>query len=300
MFKMGEDATFFNMGGCPLGDKCESDPEGCESYKVSALALHVYKMHEMFINPNTRHPFAKHLRPFAQVDLGGHWELKTTTMGVAYGTNEDTGDDLVANKDDEYAVYPTCRYDDNDAKAANEWEGAWLHSNPTAAERSAAEDVYVFEMARSLQTASAESDAQLEPGTAIDFGLAFWDPNELDRDEGWTDAGHYVTGCSRDWISLRLVDADGNIKEDSDEGTDQDIEQEPITADVTADEASDPQEPITADVTADKDSDPGTDKGNEPDSAMVEGTSAAAFSGANVIFGFVSYALACVVKGFIV
>lgn len=251
MFKMGEDATFFNMGGCPLGDKCESDPEGCESYKV---------------------------------DLGGHWELKTTTMGVAYGTNEDTGNDLVANKDDEYSVYPTCRYDDDDAKAANEWEGAWLHSNPTAAERSAAEDVYVFEMARSLQTVSTESDAQLEPGTAIDFGIAFWDPNELDRDEGWTDAGHYVTGCSRDWISLRLVDADGNIKEDSDEGTDQDIE----------------QEPITADVTADKDSDPGSDKGNEPDSAMVEGTSAAAFSGANVIFGFVSYALACVVKGFIV
>ncbi|KAL7553459.1 hypothetical protein ACHAWF_016741 [Thalassiosira exigua] len=175
MFKMGEDATFFNMGGCPLGDKCESDPEGCESYKVSSLALHTfYKMRENVYQSKHPPPFAKYLRPLAQVDLGGHWELKTTTMGVAYGTNEDTGNDLVANKDDEYSVYPTCRYDDDDAKAANEWEGAWLHSNPTAAERSAAEDVYVFEMARSLQTASAESDAQLEPGTAIDFGIAFW------------------------------------------------------------------------------------------------------------------------------
>jgi hypothetical protein len=142
MFKMGEDATLINMGGCPLAGDCEAAPEGCDPYKV---------------------------------DLGGHWELKGTEMGVAYGTNEGTGDDAIANKDDEYAVGAFCRFDDDDDDAANEWEGAWLHTNPTQIEREAAEEgFYVFEMARSLQTASDETDAQLEPGTVIDFGFAFW------------------------------------------------------------------------------------------------------------------------------
>ena len=151
MFKMGELATLLNMGGCPMAGDCTTVPEGCDPYKV---------------------------------DLGGHWELKTTEMIKAYGINEGTGNDLVANKDDEYAVGPYCRFDDDDDKAANEWEGAWLHSSPIAIERAATatgaddededEGSYIFEMSRSLQTASTETDAQLEAGKAIDFGFAFW------------------------------------------------------------------------------------------------------------------------------
>ena len=38
--------------------------------------------------------------------------------------------------------------------------------------------------------------------------LAFGDPNETTA--GWTDAGHVVTGCSQDWIALRLVDENGD------------------------------------------------------------------------------------------
>ncbi len=34
------------------------------------------------------------------------------------------------------------------------------------------------------------------------------DPFESDE-EGWTDEGYYVTGCSKDWISLRLVGENG-------------------------------------------------------------------------------------------
>jgi hypothetical protein len=39
------------------------------------------------------------------------------------------------------------------------------------------------------------------------------DPYESEE-SGWTDAGHYVTGCLQDWISLRLLDEDGNVAED--------------------------------------------------------------------------------------
>jgi hypothetical protein len=132
-------------------------------------------------------------------------------MGVAYDTNEGNGDDAVANKDDEYAVNPLCRFDDDDAKAANEWKGAWLHSNPIAIERANTngEGTYIFEMSRALQTDSVETDAQLEVGGTVGFGFAFWDPFETEAD-GWSDSGHYVTGCSSDWIDLKLVD-DGTV-----------------------------------------------------------------------------------------
>ena len=120
-----------------MANDCDTVPEGCDPYKV---------------------------------DVGGHWELKTTKMGIAYGVNGGTGDDVLANKDDEYAVGPYCRFDDDDAKAANEWEGAWLYSNSSLGD----EGSYIFEMSRSLQTASTETDAQLEAGKATDFGFAFW------------------------------------------------------------------------------------------------------------------------------
>ena len=128
-----------NMGGCPLAaTSCAADPTDCEDYKV---------------------------------DIGGHWELSTTEQGVAYGVNDGTGDDAVANKDDEYSTSPFCRFDDDDANAANEWEGAWLH---TAADTNTTDGSYIFEMSRTLSTASSESDAQLMGGKATDFGFGYW------------------------------------------------------------------------------------------------------------------------------
>jgi hypothetical protein len=47
------------------------------------------------------------------------------------------------------------------------------------------------------------------------------DPLENET-SGWSDAGHYVTGCSADWISLRLVDENGNVEGDISEETSSD------------------------------------------------------------------------------
>ena len=136
---MGAKATFPYMGGCPLAEayECDVAPEGCADYKV---------------------------------DLGGHWELSTTEMNTHYVVNDGTGNDEIANKDDEYGVNPSCRFDDDDANAANEWEGAWTHDNAVED----ADGSYIFEMSRTLKTASNETDAQMEGGNAIDFGFAFW------------------------------------------------------------------------------------------------------------------------------
>ena len=135
-----------------------------------------------------------------------------TQQGVAYPVSDaaiskqgDTaaGDDPVANKDDEYAVGPFCRNDDDDSNAGNEWSGAWLHDNPVTGDFGN----YVFELSRTLTTASTETDGQFTAGDTHEFGVAFWDPYEMEA-EGWSDAGHYVSGCGVQWIELELVAAE--------------------------------------------------------------------------------------------
>jgi hypothetical protein len=152
------------MGGCPdaMEEGCldETIPTGCEDYLV---------------------------------DLGAHWELATTEMGLEYSINSTNGS---GNNDDEFSVSPNCRFDDNDSAADNEWSGSWSHSNPVEG----GEGVYRFEIARTLATASSVSDAQMAVGGTYEFGIAFWDPFETD--EGWTAAGHFLTGCSTEWIEL--------------------------------------------------------------------------------------------------
>jgi len=175
MTKIGASASFINMGGCP------DALSGCDTGVPDTCADYV-------------------------VDIGAHWELSTTEQNVAYPINvadsgqAGTGDDGVANKDDEYGVSPECRFDDDDANAGNEWAGAWAHTNPTEG----ASGTYIFELSRSLKTPSSVTDAQLTPGESYSFGVAFWDPFEIQA-TGWNGAGHYVTGCGTNWIELELV-----------------------------------------------------------------------------------------------
>ena len=42
----------------------------------------------------------------------------------------------------------------------------------------------------------------------LSLALLSQDPFESDE-EGWTDEGYYVTGCSKDWISLQFVGENG-------------------------------------------------------------------------------------------
>jgi hypothetical protein len=169
MFKMGSKAAFINMGGCPDAiEGCAAVPDTCDDYRV---------------------------------DIGAHWELATTQQGVLYAMNDTTGsgNDLVANNDDEYAVSPTYRFDDDDADAASDWSGSWSHSNPV----DGGEGVYKFELSRALSTTSVLTDKQLAANETYSFGIAFWDPFETEVG-GWSKAGHFLTGCAAQWIDLTL------------------------------------------------------------------------------------------------
>lgn len=189
MMKIGSQATYYNMGGCPevlTEGSCENDivPGVCDPYLV---------------------------------DIGAHWELSSANQGTTYAINigDDTatasqqeavpinGKDLVAGKDDEYAASAYCRLDDNGDGAGNEWAGAWAHTSNSTVFNNAQEDKYIFELSRLLKTMSPTTDAQLAAGESYEFGLAYWDPYETEA-EGWTDAGHYVTGCAAQWNTLTL------------------------------------------------------------------------------------------------
>jgi hypothetical protein len=188
MLKIGSSATFVNMGGCPdaMGGCADGVPDSCMDYRV---------------------------------DIGAHWELSGADQAFKYPisvaaegdsvTARSGNDPLSSNKDDEYAVSSYCRFDDDDADAGNEWAGAWAHTNPVIGESGN----YIFELSRLLKTDSTLTDKQLEAGGMYQFGVAFWDPFELET--GWSDIGHYITGCANKWIDLELVTASSASKDAS-------------------------------------------------------------------------------------
>lgn len=231
MFQVGKDATFYMMGNCPMAATESQCEDGGAANGTCADYL---------------------------VDIGAHWELATTEQGVEYGTNGGTGNDEVANKDDEYAYSAFCRFDDDLTDAANEWTGAWIWSDTSSfhyadlvADAPAMAGSYKFELTRTLTTASPETDAQLAPGDMVGFGIAYWDP--LETATGWTDAGHYVSGCAADWMDL-VLDDDGETADDTGasdagetaEGTAQDGDATMENAESTGDSATADNGDVTA------------------------------------------------------
>ncbi|KAL7466900.1 hypothetical protein ACHAXS_007181 [Conticribra weissflogii] len=236
MFQVGKDATFYMMGNCPFAATEEQCDAGGAANGTCADYL---------------------------VDIGAHWELSTTEQGVEYGTNGGTGNDEAANKDDEYAYSAFCRFDDDLTEAANEWTGAWTWGETPSSQYSelvadapAMAGSYKFELTRTLTTASPETDAQLAPGGVVGFGIAYWDP--LETETGWTDAGHFVSGCAADWMDL-VLDDDGEMADDTnatdagetEEGTAQDGDAAAEDGETTAEDGETPAEetPGTAEGT---------------------------------------------------
>lgn len=179
MTKVGVSATFYNMGGCPDAmSGCGSTgtiPDTCVDYVV---------------------------------DIGAHWQLPSTPkQGFEYGIGKQSVNDEGETEGvvDEFAASPYCRLEDKESNGSNDWYGAWKHTNPTEG----MDGTYIFELSRPLSTASATTDAQYLAGGAYDVGVAFWDPNE--SADGWSDPGHYVTGCANKWIELQLAVSDPSV-----------------------------------------------------------------------------------------
>ena len=112
-----------------------------------------------------------------------HWELDCVAGSLSGVVAVAGGNDPFCNLDDEWALTPEDRGDD---ELETSLIGVWSHTNPVAA----GEGTWVFEMARPLQTGDPE-DAQLSPGGVATISLAYWDPDETP--DGWEDDGHAVS-----------------------------------------------------------------------------------------------------------
>ncbi|GJP52369.1 hypothetical protein CLOM_g11491 [Closterium sp. NIES-68] len=191
MFGIGDDATFYNMGGCPnLAGVCTA--ENCRGHEVDVV----------------------------------HFEVDTAIPGRTYGHNlmdqmDGTGADRVGNLYDGYGWNPHCRQFDglataglsSNGTAMNDWHGVWTHSTVnmdyglTAADApfaTAGDDGYfVFELTRPLRTADHfQQDVQLSVGGTHRMGAAVWYP--LDGTP-WHGSQHFLASC--DWLHLHLLPA---------------------------------------------------------------------------------------------
>jgi len=197
MFGVGDDATYYNMGGCA------SDEGSCS---VQTCAGH-------------------------EVDLI-HFELSTAVPGRIYGGNlgdnlKGTGTDSIGHLDDMFAWNPHCKQVDSApalagvtpkgqvaaSSAANDWQGTWGHSSidlqfglvPSDAPFAirGEEGKFVFEFQRPLRTHDQyQQDVQFVIGGSHRFGAAIWYPINAQM---WAHSQHYVLSC--DWLILDLLPA---------------------------------------------------------------------------------------------
>ncbi|XP_059652286.1 uncharacterized protein LOC132299587 [Cornus florida] len=186
MFQVGENASYYSMGGCTeMPNSCTS--KSCHGFEVDIM----------------------------------HFSLGNAIPGRLYGGNPiDNGDgnggDRFGHLVDLYAWNPHCRYLDgmspsgNDSSAQNNWMGVWWHSSLTMLSgfvegespygSSGQNGTYYFEFSRPLRTMDhLQQDVQFNIGQTSKFSAAFWYPVDGNP---WNASGHYSVSC--DWVPLNI------------------------------------------------------------------------------------------------
>ncbi|XP_004984604.2 FIP1[III]-like protein [Setaria italica] len=186
MFQVGDNATYYNMGGCKdMPGSCTS--KSCRGHEVDIM----------------------------------HFEIGNAIPGRLYGGNHidnaaGNGGDRFGHLVDVYAWNPHCRYLDglgpkeNNSNAQNDWHGAWWHSSLTVHSGFVDDDnpygkqdekgTYYFEFSRPLRTMDQfQQDAQFTIGQPSNMAVAFWYPTD---GKEWSDSEHYSSSCN--WLILDI------------------------------------------------------------------------------------------------
>ncbi|XP_047313175.1 uncharacterized protein LOC124916494 [Impatiens glandulifera] len=187
MFQIGENATYYNMGGCSEApDTCTS--KTCHGHEVDIM----------------------------------HFATGNAIPGRLYGSNP--LDNINGNRgnrfghlEDVYAWNPHCRYLDGMGPSGNvsatkhNWKGVWWHSSFTRSSGFVEEDnpygsegqsgAYYFEFSRPFRTMDRlQQDVQFTIGRTSKVSVAFWYPED---GKPWHASGHYSIGC--DWIGFDVL-----------------------------------------------------------------------------------------------
>ena len=233
MWKVGEDATMRDMGGCVINAPqavsnydcaavqtyCAnnaSECSGCRSHMVDVW--HIESGNPGSI-PGVQYPYRGPL-VFPLPD-GTYSSLGYEPNGDgAYQPSVErlfNGNDHTSNTDDEFSVHPCLRADDgsssahltnfriNSVRYGNELVYAWSHSAidsykyPFA--ETGASGYYTYEFSRPLST-NENTDAQFSLGGEASFAFAFWIPPAAGVP--WGDSNHYVAPAELSFGTLTL------------------------------------------------------------------------------------------------
>lgn len=219
MWRVGESATMFNMGGCPIPgasdeydcsevqSMCTANPDQCDCADYLTDVWHM----------ETSSPGAL---PGVQYPWRGP-VLFTNSDGTysSYGYAPDmlgryqpaverlfSGNDHTSNSDDEFSVHPCLRDDDSSTKPhlmsfrrtgsftyRNQLRYAWSHSAINSYQYPFATNgengTYTFEFSRPMTT-NENTDAQFAVDGDAYYAFALWIPPSVGSE--WTAAGHYV------------------------------------------------------------------------------------------------------------
>lgn len=209
MWKIGQDATMFNMGGCPV----PVPPSARDAYDCDAIQ-------ENCALETTDCNCTNYLTDMWHIETGSPGSIPGVQYpykGPLLHSNDPdnhqpsvqrlySGNDPTSNSDDEFSVHPCLRGDDGSSSVhlspyrktgqtiyRNQLRFAWSHtavtSNMYPFGTIGTEGFYIYEFSRPLVT-NENTDVQFQVGTTASFAFAFWIPPSIE--EEWEDSNHYV------------------------------------------------------------------------------------------------------------
>ena len=233
MWKVGSNATMYNMGGCDIpgvttpklgynSNYCNSVKDICAEDGGCDCSAHLVDLWHMESDdpgaiPGVQYPwraplvFARNESNLGYDPTGlGRYQ---PSVGRLIG-----GDDRTSNSDDEFAVHPCLRPDDGatsphvssfklpNKSYGNQIRFAWSHSaiNSTLYPFGVRgeEGTYVYEFSRPLLTGE-NTDVQFAVGTNASFAFAHWISTNS-GDVPWERFNHFVSPFSMKFASVML------------------------------------------------------------------------------------------------
>ena len=218
MWRVGESATMFNMGGCPIQvadpyncstvqSMCMSNPNQCDCADYLTDVWHMETSSPGAL-PGVQYPYRGPVLFTSGAGTYSSYGYSPEMLGEYQPAVERlfSGNDHTSNSDDEFSVHPCIRDDDASSKAhlssylqrdmytyRNQLRYAWSHSAINSYKypfaTNGANGTYIFEFSRPLTT-NENTDAQFSVGGDGYYSFALWVPPAV-GDE-WIAAGHYV------------------------------------------------------------------------------------------------------------
>lgn len=219
MWRVGESATMFNMGGCPIpgvqGDAqydcsavqttCTNSQCDCADYLTDVWHMETSSPGAL---PGVQYPYRGPVLFTNSEGTYSSYGYDAEGLGRYQPAVERlfSGNDHTSNSDDEFSVHPCLRDDDASTKShltsyrrknmytyRNQLRYAWSHSAINSYEYPFATNsengTYTFEFSRPFTT-NENTDVQFAMGEDAYYSVALWIPPSVGGE--WTAAGHYV------------------------------------------------------------------------------------------------------------